>query len=47
MKPGLSDSHDVAISMTVVDLEVLLSGKGNYCFNQENFKNGYGLFMGK
>ena len=29
----------------MVDLEVLLRGKGNYCFNQENFKNGYGLIV--
>ena len=28
----------------MVDLEVLLKGKGNYCLNQENFKNGYGLY---
>ena len=27
-----------------MDLEVLLRGKGNYCFNEENFKNGYGLY---
>ena len=24
----------------MVDLEVLLSGRGKYCFNQENFKMG-------
>ena len=26
----------------MVDLEVLLQEKGNYCFIRENFKNGYG-----
>ena len=30
-----------SICSAVVDLEVLLREKGNYCFHQENFKNGY------
>ena len=43
MRPDLSDNMQL-LQWSVVDLEVLLRGKGNYCFNQENFKNGYGLY---
>ena len=43
MRPGLSDNMWL-FQWSVVDLEVLLRGKGNYCFNQENFKNGYGVY---